>query len=137
MGKGKKKNTAEQNEMRALAIRLLVGFAAGMVILLLLMTMFAAIIVKSDLNGAFVYILGLFASGFAAMQSGFVVTRPFHKKGLPYGVMASLPLIVAVCVMALIANNGALGAHFYILAAVMLLCGALGGIIAANLRKFR
>lgn len=137
MSKGKKKNTAEQTQAHVLVIRMLVGFAAGMVAMLLLLAFFSSIIVKSDLNGAAVYVLGLAASGFAAFLSGFVVTRPFHKKGLPFGVMASLPLIAAVCVMALIANQGRLGVHFYILAAVMLLCGALGGIFAANLRKFK
>lgn len=137
MAKGKKKNAAGQNEMHTLAIRILVGFAAGMAILFLLLAVFASIIVKSDLNGAVVYVLGILASGFAALLSGFVVTRPFHKKGLPFGVLASLPLIATVCVMALIANQGSLGVHFYILAAVMLLCGALGGIFAANLRKFK
>lgn len=137
MGKGKKKNAAEQNEARALILRILIGFVVGMIVMLLLMTIFSSIIVKSDLNGAVVYILGLFACGFAAFLSGFIVTRPFHKKGLPFGVLASLPLIAAACVMALVANQGAVGAHFYILAAVMLLCGALGGIFAANLRKFK
>lgn len=137
MSKGKKKNIAEPNEARALIIRVLVGFVTGMVSMLLLMAIFSSIIVKSDLNGTIVYVFGLLASGLAALLSGFVVTRPFHKKGLPFGILASLPLIVAVCVMALIANQGTIGVHFYILAAVMLLCGALGGIFAANLRKFK
>lgn len=69
--------------------------------------------------------------------SGFVVTRPFHKKGLPFGILAALPLTAVACIMALAANHGSVGAHFYIMAAVMLLCGALGGIFAANLRKFK
>ena len=51
--------------------------------------------------------------------------------------LAALPLTAVACIMALAANHGSVGAHFYIMAAVMLLCGALGGIFAANLRKFK
>ena len=56
MSKGKKKNIAEPNEARALIIRVLVGFVTGMVSMLLLMAIFSSIIVKSDLNGAIVYV---------------------------------------------------------------------------------
>ena len=133
MSKGKKKNASEQNEARALILRILVGFVAGMIVMLLMMAIFSSIIVKSDLTGAVVYILGLLACCFATFLSGFVVTRPFHKKGL----LAALPLTAVACIMALAANHGSVGAHFYIMAAVMLLCGALGGIFAANLRKFK
>ena len=54
-----------------------------------------------------------------------------------FGILAALPLTAVACIMALAANHGSVGAHFYIMAAVMLLCGALGGIFAANLRKFK
>ena len=137
MSKGKKKNASEQNEARALILRILVGFVAGMIVMLLMMAIFSSIIVKSDLTGAVVYILGLLACCFATFLSGFVVTRPFHKKGLPFGILAALPLTAVACIMALAANHGSVGAHLYIMAAVMLLCGALGGIFAANLRKFK
>ena len=86
MSKGKKKNASEQNEARALILRILVGFVAGMIVMLLMMAIFSSIIVKSDLTGAVVYILGLLACCFATFLSGFVVTRPFHKKGLHHGV---------------------------------------------------
>ena len=92
MSKGKKKNASEQNEARALILRILVGFVAGMIVMLLMMAIFSSIIVKSDLTGAVVYILGLLACCFATFLSGFVVTRPFHKKGLPFGILAALPL---------------------------------------------
>ena len=137
MSKGKKKNASEQNEARALILRILVGFVAGMIVMLLMMAIFSSIIVKSDLTGAVVYIFWLLACCFATFLSGFVVTRPFHKKGLPFGILAALPLTAVACIMALAANHGSVGAHFYIMAAVMLLCGALGGIFAANLRKFK
>lgn len=137
MSQAKKKKAAGQNRPHALVIRVLTGFAVGMIFLLLLLAIFAWIIVKSDLNGASVYLLGLLAGGIASFVAGFFVTRPFHRKGLPFGVLAALPLIAAVSAMALIANRGSAGVHFYILVAVMLLCGALGGICAANLRKFK
>ena len=65
MSKGKKKNASEQNEARALILRILVGFVAGMIVMLLMMAIFSSIIVKSDLTGAVVYILGLLACCFA------------------------------------------------------------------------
>ena len=133
----KKKKTVGQNRPHALAIRLVIGFAAGMAVFLLLLMLFAWIVVKSDLNGRIVYALGLLAGGLASFFTGFFVTRPFHRKGIPFGVLAVLPLIAAVSVMVLIANHGSAGVLFYILIAAMLLCGALGGIFAANLRKFK
>ena len=114
MSKGKKKNASEQNEARALILRILVGFVAGMIVMLLMMAIFSSIIVKSDLTGAVVYILGLLACCFATFLSGFVVTRPFHKKGLPFGILAALPLTAVACIMALAANHGSVGAHFYL-----------------------
>ena len=40
MSKGKKKNASEQNEARALILRILVGFVAGMIVMLLMMAIF-------------------------------------------------------------------------------------------------
>ena len=94
MSKGKKKNASEQNEARALILRILVGFVAGMIVMLLMMAIFSSIIVKSDLTGAVVYILGLLACCFATFLSGFVVTRPFHKKaGFPRYPLACFQLL--------------------------------------------
>ena len=46
MSKGKKKNASEQNEARALILRILVGFVAGMIVMLLMMAIFSSITVS-------------------------------------------------------------------------------------------
>ena len=67
MSKGKKKNASEQNEARALLLRIVIGFIVGMIVMLLMIAIFSSIIVKSDLTGAVVYVFGLVASCVAAV----------------------------------------------------------------------
>lgn len=121
--------------MRLTAISLLIGNIIGAVLFFLLTLLASAVILKKTVSSDFYTPVAVIISGFSALAAGFSAVRPLRKNGLIIGLGSSILLIACICVSAALASGGSMGIKTAIAAAVAAVCAAVGGILAANMKK--
>ncbi len=121
--------------MRLTAISLLIGNIIGVVLFFLLTLLASAVILKKTVSSDFYTPVAVIISGFSALAAGFSAVRPLRKNGLIIGLGSSILLIACICVSAALASGGSMGIKTAIAAAVAAVCAAVGGILAANMKK--
>ena len=124
-----------KSSMRLTAISLLIGNIIGAVLFFLLTLLASAVILKKTVSSDFYTPVAVIISGFSALAAGFSAVRPLRKNGLIIGLGSSILLIACICVSAALASGGSMGIKTAIAAAVAAVCAAVGGILAANMKK--
>lgn len=109
------------------------GGVIGIVILILCVLISVVLILKANLNEQFYMPILLLCVLFSGLISGYVSSRKTRNNGLLHGSMAavlpSLVLLVATSVA-----GKSFDAVSFIPISVMIVFGAMGGIMAVNLR---
>jgi len=112
--------------------RLLISAGSGFVLLAVLLCAAAAVCLRLDVAQGRMGLIAIPLAGFAAFAAGYFNVRPVRRQGLAFGMLAAVALYLLVLVAALVVSGGAPGLNAVLLLPVMLLCGAAGGIVAAN-----
>ncbi len=71
-------------------------------------------------------------SVFSSFMAGFIAAKVSHKRGLAYGALAGLMLFALFLISGLIASHEALSVNVVMRMLVMVLSGALGGLMAVS-----
>ncbi len=71
-------------------------------------------------------------SVFSSFMAGFIAAKVSHKRGLAYGALAGLMLFALFLISGLIASREALTVNAVMRMLVMILSGALGGLMAVS-----
>jgi len=71
-------------------------------------------------------------SVFSSFMAGFIAAKVSHKRGLAYGALAGLMLFALFLISGLIASHEALSVNVFMRMLVMVLSGALGGLMAVS-----
>ena len=71
-------------------------------------------------------------SVFSSFMAGFITAKVSHKRGLAYGALAGLMLFALFLISGLIASHEALSVNVFMRMLVMILSGALGGLMAVS-----
>ena len=121
--------------MRLTAISLLIGNIIGTVLFFLLTLLASAVILKKTVSSDFYTPVAVIISGLSALAAGFAAVRPIRKNGLIMGLGSSILLIACICASAALTSGGSMGIKTAIAAAVAAVCAAVGGILAANMKK--
>lgn len=106
------------------------GFGAGLLMVLMLIA--AAASLWLDLPHGRMGFVAIPLTGLAAFFAGYMNVRPRRTQGLAFGVLAAAVLYLPVLFAAMILSREAPGFSALITLLVMLLCGAVGGVAAAN-----
>ncbi len=128
-----KRETTEKGT-KYIIIRLLRGAAIGSAAFFLLLLLLAQIILKSDLGDSVLTAAAMASAGIAALVSGFFAVRPIRKNGIPLGAASVIPVIAVTALCCAVAAGG-IGKNLLYSVVLMLVCGAVGGIGAVNMRK--
>ncbi len=113
--------------------KVLKGSLLSLVLFFAVLLILALIMTKAGLTEIMQTILTMSASFIATFTGAFLLVGKSREKGLVTGVLMSLPLIVITSVVLLILF-GNLGIRTVIMALVMMLGGALGGVARVNQR---
>ena len=123
---GKNKSTRRNEESGNNYVRILIGSAVSAVIFFVLLAMFALFSVYVPAGIAFALLSGL--------AGGFATVRPIKQKGVPYGALSGFIASLFCSAVLFIVNGSKAGSGLFVLAGIMILGGAAGGIGAVNLK---
>ncbi|MBQ8783922.1 MAG: TIGR04086 family membrane protein [Clostridia bacterium] len=131
----KKKRNTQKSGSSNLIKTVLLGSAAGTVSFFALSAILALLAYKQDFDESYYTALILFASGVSGFVSGFLAVAPIKRNGLVLGLASVLPVFLIIIAVSSVVSRAGVGLYGWLSLAVMLLFGALGGIVAANKRK--
>lgn len=130
--KPKRRSTpSSDNKLKTFAINSL--FAAVFYILLFLITGF--ICYKADIDKDKYYIIMLIITAISALFAGFKQTGTYKEKGLINGTIGSIPIAVFTFVLAILFNNGIPTLKTIPAVILSVICGAVSGTFAVNIRR--
>ena len=131
----RKEKTKQDNNKKFFFKALLMGLFWGLVVFAVAMSCFALVMLKADVPKAALFAMSTFAVGISAFVSGFASSRVVRKKGAIVGAVGSVPIFLVVFICSLVANGCSISNGLLIKLLIMLICGALGGILAVNMRS--
>ena len=111
-----------------------VGFATfgGMITMLLLMLLFAAVLSSISLPLSVFAPAGLLIGSLGAMSAGFLCSLMSGEKGYLFGILCASLLFFILMIVALLAWKQELGSYTFVKFFAMLLFGAIGGVLGVN-----
>lgn len=130
--KAKKRTaTAEKNEFKTYLISAL----KGLILFFALFVLSAFICYKADAEHKYYYIIMIIICSVSSFFGGVFASGRMKEKGLICGFLGALP-IIAVCLIASVIMGGFVpGVKLLVACLAMLLSGAVGGILTANMRR--
>lgn len=126
-----KRNSAD-TDLRSVIIKILTGAATGTAVYFALTAVTAFISLKKDIDPRGFGFTDLALGAAAAVICGFIAVKKLRKKGLLLGALSTLPMYFIIVCACLLASHCGIGMYGWILGGVMLLAGAVGGIIAVS-----
>ena len=119
------------NPRKSFLRRILKGSIFSALVFFAVLLISALVTMKTSLSDTMQNFLVFFSSLLGPFAGAFLALHKTREKGLLSGVLVSVPVIVLVCIV-LLAVVGTLGIKTLIMALLMMLGGALGGIAAVN-----
>ena len=130
-----KHDNTSKNKTKNILISSAIRASVCSVIYFVLSAVFAAVSLKLDLPRDKDIIFSLISAGVTAAAAGYVTVRPVKKNGLALGAFACLPCFLIITLVSALTASKLPGVKLLVFTAVMLLFGALGGILAANQKR--
>ena len=127
-----KRKDANGMDLRSVIIKMLTGAAVGTAVYFALTAIAAFISLKKDVDPRGFGFTDLALGAAAAVICGFIAVKKVRKKGIVIGALSTLPMYFTVACVCLLVSHCGIGMYGWILGGVMLLSGAVGGIIAVN-----
>lgn len=136
-GDNKGTKNSNTNTIRANAVCVLTGNLLGVALFFVFTAIASAVIFKNTLSSS-VYLPALiFACVFSGLASGFAAVLPVRKNGLIMGLLSSIFTVIAIFASAALSSKSAPGLKAVFVAVTAAICSAVGGILAANMKKKR
>lgn len=121
--------------LRLTALRPLgLGLCVGVVCCTLLLLLAAVLLNTADIPHAAVTPLAVVAAGAGAFAAGLTTGLAVDRRRLLWGTVGGALLYLVLLVVGLIRSGGVDGGYALIKWAVLTLCGAIGGLVAASRR---
>ncbi|MBE6821008.1 MAG: TIGR04086 family membrane protein [Ruminococcaceae bacterium] len=131
---GKNKSTRRNEVSGNNYIRILVGSAVSVIMFFVLLALFALFSLKNGANSSLYFPAGVAFALLSGIAGGFAAVRPIKQKGVPYGALSGFISSLFCAAVLFVVNGNKAGSGLFILAGLMLLGGAAGGIGAVNLK---
>lgn len=135
MPSNKNKRSGNENNSSGMN-RILISAAVGIAMFFVLISLVSLLALKSDIISQSMYMpLGIFCGAVSSFICGFIAVRPVRKNGAVTGALSGFAnaLVCSAAVFFINGNNA--GKGIFILMAVMIVSGAIGGISAVNLKS--
>ncbi len=113
------------------------GSVIGMAACFLLLLLMAAIVASGTVPASGVTWLSMIAVTFGALVAGFASARLAGEKGLLYGTVSGLLLLVLTTAVGWLLVPDGVGSLLWVRVLLMLGGGAFGGILGVNVKRRR
>lgn len=111
------------------------GLCVGALCCTLLLLLAALLMNTADIPHSAVAPLAVCAAGFGAFAAGLTATLISRKRGLLTGAACGILLYLVLLLSGLVRDGGVDGVYALIKAAVLTVCGAVGGILGVNRKR--
>lgn len=135
MKKSIEKNKRSSSAAREFLLPFAQSFFAGLLLYFICLSLFSLVVLKQNLSFNKMPLLLFISCLISAFGAGFVLSRRMQVKGLLAGVLAALPLMFVEMLILISMSQPEVGGHIYLLIPTMLVSGAVGGILAVNLKS--
>lgn len=125
---GKKQDKSEIKKYILPAVKSIVLF-------LILLLISAFLCYKIDLQDKYYYPIMLVVCSIPCFFGGLFLSKKLRKRGIICGLLGSAPVCLVSVIASLITGNFNIGLKLVATVAIMLFCGAVGGIFAVNMRR--
>ena len=130
--KSRKEDTAI---VKNLVRPILVGAGVGALCCLLVLLIMAAVLAAKDIPQAAVTPMAVVAGAFGCFIAGLVAAKIAGTKGLLFGAATGLLLYLIIMIAVFEVLKDIRSAYALVKLAVMIGCGAVGGIVGVNMKK--
>lgn len=126
--------TTEESEMKKKVIAILKGCLFAMVFSIILLTIYALLLANTTISENTIMPVVLTITGISILMGGTISSRKMKKNGLIYGGIVGLVYVLTLYLASSISIVGfSLSANSFIMLAVGVITGIIGGIIGVNL----
>lgn len=132
---GKSKTSRREEKKGSPFTKIIIAAVLGVAVYFIFIAVFAAFALKSGADNSSYMPAGMVIGAVSALISGFAAVRPIKEKGAVYGALTGLVQALISSLVLFIVNHASAGNGIFILTAVMIICGMLGGIAAVNMKK--
>lgn len=132
---GKSKTSRREEKKGSPLKNIIIAVVLGVAVYFIFIAVFAAFALKSGAGDSSYMPAGMAVGAVSALISGFAAVRPIKEKGAVYGALTGLVQALISSLVLFIVNHASAGNGIFILTAVMIICGMLGGIAAVNMKK--
>ncbi len=131
---GKSKKTRRDDNKTSHVTKIIAGSVVGSVLFFVLLAVFAASALKTDIAASSYMPAGIILGALSAFVGGFISVRPLKEKGMPYGALSGLFQALICSIVLFVANKASVGTGVFILMAAVTAGSIAGGISAVNLK---
>lgn len=107
---------------------------SGVVVCVIILLLFSALISTQNIPHSMINPLATLAISIGAFVAGWLCVRVMREKGLIYGAICGVVMILILLIASAIAGSG-LGMPFLFKAVFALLCSMLGGVASVNKKQ--
>lgn len=126
--------TTEESEMKKKAMAVFKGWLFAIIFSIVLLTIYALILANTTISESTMMPVLLTITGISILIGGTISSRKMKKNGLIYGGIVGVVYIVSLYLASSISMVGfSLSANSFIMLAVGMITGIIGGIIGVNL----
>ena len=136
MTKKKKKSPSNYNSKKSIIKKIIIGTAVGLGLFYGLMLIFSAITVKVDLSESIKKILPFIAIALSSFVGGYVSCRMIKNNGFINGSITASAEMLLICISLFLFNDN-IGLKTAVAFLIMLITGAIGGILAVSKKTKR
>ena len=131
----KSKNSRSKENNSTDYSKIIIGSVIGAVLFFVLIALFSVAALRTDLFPQSVYIpFGLLSAAVSSIIGGIITVRPLKKNGALLGALTGLVQALISSAAVFFINERNSGTGIFILMAVFVVFGAIGGISAVNLK---
>ena len=127
----KRTQSTEKNELKAY----LISAVKSLILLAVLFALSAFICYKADAEHKYYFIIMIIICSVSSFFGGVFASGKMKEKGIICGLLGALPVIVFTVIASVAAGGFAPGIKLLVVCLAMLLSGAVGGILTANMRR--
>ncbi len=133
--RGMKTHKEDSAMVKKILRPLIIGVTVGAVCCVLALMAMAAIMAAKDIPKAAVTPMAIVAAAFGAFLGGAAAARISKEKGLLYGAGCGLLLFLLVMIAGFAILRDVRGTLLFVKLAVLVGCGAVGGIVGVNVKR--
>lgn len=133
--RGAKTHKEDSAMVRKILRPLITGAVTGALCCVLVLVVMAAIMAVKDIPKVAVTPMAVVAAAFGAFVGGVVAAKISKEKGLLYGAGSGLLLFLLVMIAGFAILQDVRGTLLLIKLAVLVGCGAVGGIVGVNIKR--